>query len=286
MRPVEPIRTSHLFFPLHQELLALLRRLTPAEWELPTAAAGWSVRDMAAHLLDTDLRRLSFQRDGLAPIAPPAPIATYRDLVDFLDQLNAQWVTAARRLSPRVLIDLHGLIGPQVAELFASLDPSASATGVAWAGEERSAVWFDVAREYTEKWMHQQQIRDALGAAPLTDRRWLHPALDTFVRGLPHVFRTLPGAPGAAVTLVVAGQPGIHGRCSGRPPAGSSPPARRARHRRRSRSIKTSPGGCSPGGSRRRRRGERPRSQVSRRSPRACWTSSPLWPDSTRKEEA
>jgi uncharacterized protein (TIGR03083 family) len=204
MRPLEPLHTAHLFLPLHQELLGLLADLKPDDWERPTAAAGWSVRDMVAHLLDTDLRRLSFQRDGLAPLAPPAPLATDRDLVAFLDDLNATWVAAARRLSPRVLIDLHGLVGPQVAALFASLDPTAPATGVAWAGEERSEAWFDTAREYTEKWLHQQHIRDAAGAALLTERRWIYPVLDTFVRGLPHAFRTLSAPPGTSVTLTIA----------------------------------------------------------------------------------
>lgn len=89
MDPIEPLQTAHLFLPLHQELLGLLRSLSHEDWERPTAAAGWSVRDMVAHLLDTDLRRLSFQRDGLAPLAPSAPIVTDRDLVAFLDELNA-----------------------------------------------------------------------------------------------------------------------------------------------------------------------------------------------------
>lgn len=205
MRPVEPIQTAHLFVPLHTELLGLLRTLTPDDWERPTVAPGWSVRDMAAHLLDTDLRRLSFQRDGLAPLVPPTPIAGERDLVIFLDSLNATWVSAARRLSPRVLIDLHTLIGPQVAALFAQLDPFAAATGVAWAGEERSAVWFDTAREYTEKWLHQQHIRDAVSAPPLTGASWLRPVLDTFARGLPHTFRAIPAPEGTSVTLTITG---------------------------------------------------------------------------------
>jgi uncharacterized protein (TIGR03083 family) len=204
MQPIEPLHTAHLFLPLHQELLELLRGLTLDDWERPTVAAGWSVRDMVAHLLDTDLRRLSFQRDGLPPLRPAAPLTTDRDLVAFINDLNTGWVAAARRLSPRVLTDLHGLVGPQVAALFASLDPFAPAIGVAWAGEERSAVWFDTAREYTEKWMHQQHIRDAVGAALLLDRRWLLPVLDTFVRGLPYAFRTVSAPGGTSVTLTVA----------------------------------------------------------------------------------
>ncbi|HEU4321702.1 MAG TPA: maleylpyruvate isomerase N-terminal domain-containing protein [Roseiflexaceae bacterium] len=208
MQPVGPIFTADLFPGLHAELITLLRGLAPADWERPTVAAGWTVRDMAAHLLDTDIRRLSFQRDGLALLVPPEPLEGYRDLVGWLDSLNAQWVGAARRISPRVLTDLLALTGAQMAELFATLDPDAPALGVAWAGEQQSAAWFDTAREYTEKWMHQQQIRDAVGAPLLSDRRWLFPALDTFLRGLPHTFAAAEAPEGTTVTLLVEGEAG------------------------------------------------------------------------------
>ena len=75
-------------------------------------------------------------------------------------------------MSPRVLVDLLEVTGPWVEELFRSIDPHAPAHwAVAWAGEETSAHWFDVGRDYTERWLHQQQIRDAVGAPPLTGRR-------------------------------------------------------------------------------------------------------------------
>ena len=45
------------------------------------------------------------------------------------------------------------------------------------------------AREFTERWVHQQQIRDAVGKPGLTERRWLHPVLDAFARALPHALR-------------------------------------------------------------------------------------------------
>ncbi len=94
-----------------------------------------------------------------------------------------------RRVSPRLLMDILDLAEPQLHAYFASLDPQAPATiGVAWAGEERSLNWFDLGREYTERWLHQQQIREAVGAPGLSQRRWLHPTLDIFVRALPFTY--------------------------------------------------------------------------------------------------
>src|SRR6266851_4585015 len=162
MYPLGPIETVTLFPPLHEELMRLLRNLSPEDWQRPTVCTGWMVRDIAAHLLDGDLRRLSFTRDGVFPPPPPAPIQSHQDLVGFLNGLNAEWVRAARRMSPRVLVDLLELTGPQVSAYFASLHPDGEAAfSVGWAGEPVSANWFDTAREYTERWHHQQQIRDA-----------------------------------------------------------------------------------------------------------------------------
>jgi uncharacterized protein (TIGR03083 family) len=207
-QPVGPVHLAHRFAPLHAELVALLEGLTPEDWLRPTACALWSVRDIVAHLLDGDLRRLSFQRDGALP-PPDQLIETNEDLVAYLDRLNAEWVTAARRLSPRVLIELHRCAGPQVAELFQSLDPDGTAIfPVAWAGEDRSANWFDIGREYTERWLHQAQIRDAVAAPELTGREWLHPVLDLFLRSLPQAYRQVPSPEGTTVKIQITGEAG------------------------------------------------------------------------------
>ena len=68
MRKPEPILVAHLFAPLHDELLALLRSLTPDEWDAPTVAGAWTVKDVTAHLLDTCLRRLYAGRTGTGQV--------------------------------------------------------------------------------------------------------------------------------------------------------------------------------------------------------------------------
>lgn len=209
MKPVDPIFVAELFGELHEELLGLLRSLSDEDWRKPTVAGSWQVRDIAAHLLDSDIRRLSFQRDRAPMVPPETPIENYRDLVGFLNQLNAEWVKAAKRISPPLLIEFLEVTGAQVTELFKSLDPFGPALfGVAWAGEEGSQNWFDIAREYTEKWHHQQQIRDAVGAPALTSRRWLFPVLDAFLRGLPHTYRETTAEEGARIVFTITGEAG------------------------------------------------------------------------------
>jgi uncharacterized protein (TIGR03083 family) len=208
LTPLQPVFLLDRFVRLHTELMSLLRGLGPRDWSRPTACALWSVKDIAAHLLDTSLRRLSFGRDALTSV-PDTPISGYGDLVRYLNQLNADWVTASRRLSPQVLIDLLDFTAGQVHAFFRSLDPHTPALfPVSWAGQDVSPNWFDIGREYTERWLHQQQIREAVGAPGLTGREWLHPTLDVFVRALPFTYRLVDAAPGRSVRLEILGDAG------------------------------------------------------------------------------
>lgn len=142
-------------------------------------------------------------------VPPDKPIESYADLVGFLNQLNADWIKATKRISPQLLIEFLAVTGPQVTGLLKSLDPFSPALfGVAWAGEENSLHWFDVAREYTEKWHHQQQIRDAVGAPALYSRKWLHPVLESFVRALPVNYKTTQAEAGTQISFVITGEAG------------------------------------------------------------------------------
>src|SRR6202022_2093032 len=110
---------------------------------------AWRVRDVAAHLLDTVLRKLSLTRDGW--VVEQSAIRSPEDLVVLINGLNREGVTVFRRLSPAILISLMSLACRESAEFHESLDPFAPAMfAVSWAGEERSLNWFDTARELTE----------------------------------------------------------------------------------------------------------------------------------------
>jgi uncharacterized protein (TIGR03083 family) len=203
-----PIDVLPLFPVLDAKLLELLRSLAPADWQRPTLARQWAVKDVAAHLLDGSLRTLSMLRDGHFAEVPED--ASYDGLVAFLNRLNADWVGATRRLSPEVLISLLEQSGAEYSAFLNTLDPWAPAAfAVAWAGEEESLNWFHVAREYTEKWHHQQQIREAVGhATELLTPELFRPFIDTLMRGLPHALRAVPAPLGAVVHVRVTTQSG------------------------------------------------------------------------------
>lgn len=203
----EPILCAPLLRKVDRELLHLLSSLTAEEWEYRTVSPRWEVRDVAAHLLDTALRKLSMVRDGW--FAEKQIPQTPQEVVLLVNRLNQEGVSVFRRLSPPVLIDLMKSACEQSADFHESLDPFAQATfNVSWAGEETSANWFDTARELTERWHHQQQIRLATGRPGILTREFYHPVLDCFVRGLPYAYRHVDAPAGTNILLEVSGESG------------------------------------------------------------------------------
>lgn len=197
-----PILCAHLLRRVDEQLVELLSSLEPGEWDLQTVAPGWKVRDVAAHLLDTSLRKLVIVRDS-RPGPPP------EDLVAFVNRLNREGVAAYRDLSPDSLIPRIQKASEEFAQFHESLDPFAPAAfAVSWAGEDRSLNWFDTARELTERWHHQQQIRLATKRPGMMTRELYHPVLDCFLRGLPYSFRNVDALPGTKVLIEIEGDAG------------------------------------------------------------------------------
>ncbi|MDW8852617.1 maleylpyruvate isomerase N-terminal domain-containing protein [Flavobacterium sp. MMLR14_040] len=200
---IVPIKTLPLFSILDDLLIQLLKSLTEDEWNARTVAKKWIVKDIASHLLDGNLRGLSFSRDHYFG-EKPENINSYRDLVDFLNQLNMTWTNATKRLSPNVIIELLESTGKQYAAHLQTLDPFEDAIfSVDWAGEETSLNWFHIAREYTEKFLHQQQIRNAVGKQALFTKELFYPFISTFMYALPHTYRDVSAQKGTIVTLIV-----------------------------------------------------------------------------------
>ena len=204
---LDPILCAPLLRRVDEKLIELLSSLTPGEWDLQTIAPRWKVRDVAAHLLDTALRKLSMVRDGCC--IGPAEIRSPEDLVTLVNRLNQEGVTVYRRLSPPVLIELMKISCEQSANFHESLDPFARAAfSVSWAGEDISLNWFDTARELTERWHHQQQIRLATNRPGIMTPELYHPVLDCFLRGLPNLYRDVDAPVGTTVLVEISGECG------------------------------------------------------------------------------
>jgi hypothetical protein len=138
-------------------LLSLLGSLSDAQWAAPTAAPQWPVKDIALHLLDGDLSWLARHRDRDRTGNIPAP-SGHDQFVRRLAQRNQRWIDGTRSLSPQLITGLLGWSGEQLDAYLATVDLTRPSS-VYWAGQV--PLWFDLAREFTERWVHHQQIQEA-----------------------------------------------------------------------------------------------------------------------------
>ena len=156
--------------PERAALLDLLRALSDDEWARPTECPAWTVKGIALHVLGDDLSLLTRQRDAstdsLTLFAEDHPGFTFRQL---LDGFNDQWVATARFVSVELLLTLLELVGEESASFYETvgLDTVAVEPVQFFATLDPSPYWQVIAREYVERFVHQSQIRRALGRPEL-----------------------------------------------------------------------------------------------------------------------
>ncbi len=107
-----------------------------------------------------------------------------------------------------MLVDLLSVAGRRFERYVATLDVDAVSGPVGWAtGTAPAPVWLDVAREYMERFVHQYQIRQAVGK-PALGPYFMAPALATAVHCLPRALSGLDRPPGTTVVFVAEGDGG------------------------------------------------------------------------------
>ena len=195
---------SGLFKPDREALIAVLSELAPSQWSTPTVCAGWDVRDVALHILGGDMASISGHRDGAWGLQP-RPDET---LGVFINRINHEWVAAARRLSPRLIIELLQATGPPLFMYLQTIDPLAAGGVVSWAGAELAPNWLDLAREYMERWVHQQHIRDAVGKRGQCEPRFIAPVVAASMHALPVALAHVRPRMAHAVVVRVEGEGG------------------------------------------------------------------------------
>ena len=165
-------------------LLKLLATVSETDWQKPSPCPEWTVLGLCAHLVGNDLSLLSRYRDQYHGTPSPEGLAE-ADFIEWIDKLQMEWVWAARRLSPRLVVDLLAWTGPQLVDAIKQQDPVVRSARVSWAGPDVVPVWLDQVRELSERWIHRQQLLQALDRSPdlrpelaepiLEGLRWAYP---------------------------------------------------------------------------------------------------------------
>jgi uncharacterized protein (TIGR03083 family) len=201
--PAEPPRDYAALFAVERDRLnELLAGLPAADWERPSPCPGWSVLGLCCHLVGDDVGSLARHRDGYYGTPGPGGATEF---VAWLDELQAEWVRAARRLSPRIVADLLRWTGPQLAGTFGREDPRECTASVSWAGPGPVPKWLDQARELSEYWIHRQQLLQALGRPSDLRADLAGPVLDGLRWAYPYRLGPARAQPGDTVTIAVTG---------------------------------------------------------------------------------
>ena len=142
----------------HADLDAVVAALDASDWDRPTPAVGWSVRDQISHLGYFDRTAVlavrdadEFTRSVEVLLAGGVDVSVEPGRGISAPELLAWWREGRR-------------------DLLATLEPLDPATRVPWYGPPMGARSFATAR-LMETWAHGQDIVDAVGAErPPTDR--------------------------------------------------------------------------------------------------------------------
>ena len=159
-------------------LASLLATLAPEQWDLPTPAVGWAVRDQVAHLaVAEDLATL-------AATDPDGFHARLLALMSDLDTVEADTSRQARSHSPAELTSWWKKSG---AATIAAIRDRHDGDRVAWITGPMSVVSFATAR-LMETWAHGHDVAEAVGVEVEPTARLRHVA-DLGVRTRSFSFR-------------------------------------------------------------------------------------------------
>ncbi|MGH3762199.1 maleylpyruvate isomerase family mycothiol-dependent enzyme [Actinophytocola sp.] len=178
----------------------LLSALDSPRWAVPTALPGWSVQDNVSHIVGTEC--------ALAGQAPPpcaADVRGFSHVHNDIGVVNELWVEGLRQESPaRVLERFREITASRRATLEAMTQADFDAPSWTPAGQRTYGRFMRI--RLFDCWMHEQDIREALGIPGNDSGPCAQGALSEVVDALGYLVGKRAGAPnGASVTFELTG---------------------------------------------------------------------------------
>jgi uncharacterized protein (TIGR03083 family) len=178
----------------------LLTPLCPEQWAAPTALPGWSVQDNVAHLVGTECALA-----GQAPPACDADVRGFPHVRNDIGAANEAWVEALRAEGPaRILDRFREITSVRRAHLADLTEAEFDAPSWTPAGQRTYGRFMRI--RLFDCWMHDQDIRDALGIQGNDTGPCAEGALAEIGDALGYLVGKRAGAPdGASVTIELTG---------------------------------------------------------------------------------
>ncbi len=172
-RPVTLLDKSEVLaglFAVWDDLDALLDGLSEADWQTPSALAGWDVKAVVSHIVGTE----SFLQ-GVSPPEPDIDVKALDHVRNDIGVMNECWV---RHLSgepgAQVLAKFREVTGARRKVLEAMPDEQWNAVSFTPAGPDSYGRFMRI--RVFDCWMHEQDIRVGL-QRPSSEEELLGPAL-------------------------------------------------------------------------------------------------------------
>ncbi len=185
---VDKPETVDLLRSQFRAIAALCSDLTEDQWDQPTCLPGWTVRDVLSHIIGAEAMLLGEP-------APVADISGLQHMKNPIAEANEHWVQSMRDQSGD---QMRARFAEVTARRLAALDlmTQADFDAPSWtpAGRDETYGRFMRIRHY-DCFMHEHDIRDAVGAPPRVDPADLRSATDEVATGLGYIVGRRAGMP-------------------------------------------------------------------------------------------
>ena len=192
--------TTELLRSVWSELDVLTAGLTPEQWNTPVLP-GWDVKDTIAHIIGTEKMLVKGTEDMRARVTAAAAGISGRDrphVRNAIGMSNEEWVDHFKSFSPvDVLAEYRETIARRLAALEQMSDEEFVSSSWTPAGEGTYASFMRI--RLFDCWMHDQDIRYAIGAPGNDSGPAAEESLSEVVGALGYVVGKLGRAPKGSV---------------------------------------------------------------------------------------
>ncbi|ORM30166.1 maleylpyruvate isomerase family mycothiol-dependent enzyme [Williamsia sp. 1135] len=179
---------------------AIAAELTAEQWDSPSILPGWSVGDVVAHVMTTELLLL-----GDPVPSTDTEVESFAHVHNEIGAMNERWLEHYRaRGREAVLAAFTDATSRRVEALQAMSQDDFDADSFTPAGPDTYGRFMRI--RVFDSWVHELDLRDTLGLAPPTDAASAALAFDEMFCALPFLVGKRAGAPeGSRVRIVVTG---------------------------------------------------------------------------------